>query len=979
MSTHALSRSTIFSVWLTLFYLLTLVLPALANTDDSTNENRATPVIIGVIADDKPYSFFEDRAPTGFSIDILREIEANSGLTFQFQAGSWPEIYSAFMRGDLDAIDGISYQKNRAEKTLFTRPYHVRQTYLMQDSAHPIKHIESISDLKNLKIGIIENVYYRNLLDDKGVEVSTYNSIASQVRALAFGWVDAIIGPQLGLEYQASKAGFHFLEIAGPAPLGQYAAEDFRIGVQKDKPDLYRKIEAGLDAIPGAKKHELLERWKELGGASITQLPDFTLNSEQRQFMAKLGPVRIGLITDYAPFSFRDNDKFQGLTVDVLNRLKDLTGLQIIPVGGRWSELLSLFQNGQIDMLSNMSVNQKRLAYTQFTQPYHIIPEVAFTKNKDLRVTVLSDLEGYQVGLGSNIYYEDSVRQALAPNTHTFTAQETMFQALVDDQVDVVVAALPNGNFWFRELGASGIHIAGELALAGLPGEDLRFGIQKSLAPLVDILDQALMAISPTEMRTIENRWLGVANTHNSHDTALETSKKIHFTPAEQAWLKKHHNQVSYCMDNAWLPLEGLDDTEHHVGLSAEVLQLFRERSNIRFQHVATNSWQESLESVKDRTCDMLSMAMKTPGRTDYLNFTTPYTQIPNIVLGRIDSPFIESIDDLLGKRVGVVRGYSFAELMRSRHPKLELVEINDESEGMRLLQDGRLAGFITTLATASYSMQTLGLADLKVIGRIPEDWSVSIATRNDEPTLHSIMQKLVASITPEERRNFESHWRNIHVEQSIDYSLAWKLLVIGVLATSLLVYWNQKLGRLNRKLAVANLALAKLSITDDLTQLGNRSYFDQEFHKSFQWCQRHGAGFAVAMADADLFKNINDTYGHEAGDMCLKALADVMRHHFRRDTDRLSRFGGEEFVIFTSYDDKGDIIKRLEDFRQAVEGRCSVCAQKDVHLTISIGLATGIPSAEDSPEEFLRLADQSLYKAKQNGRNRLQHIDAGR
>lgn len=228
------------------------------------------------------------------------------------------------------------------------------------------------------------------------------------------------------------------------------------------------------------------------------------------------------------------------------------------------------------------------------------------------------------------------------------------------------------------------------------------------------------------------------------------------------------------------------------------------------------------------------------------------------------------------------------------------------------------------------------------------------------------------------ERSNLESHWRNTPNKQAIDHSLTWKLLVISFLAAALLIYWNRKLGRLNRELATANLALAKLSVTDDLTQLGNRSYFDQEFHKSFQWCQRHGVGFAVAMADADLFKSINDTYGHEAGDRCLKALADIMRHHFRRETDRLSRFGGEEFVIFTSYDNKAEIIKRLDDLRRAIESQGAVCAQTDVHLTISIGLATGIPSAEDSPQDFLRLADQSLYKAKQNGRNRLQHIDVG-
>ena len=213
--------------------------------------------------------------------------------------------------------------------------------------------------------------------------------------------------------------------------------------------------------------------------------------------------------------------------------------------------------------------------------------------------------------------------------------------------------------------------------------------------------------------------------------------------------------------------------------------------------------------------------------------------------------------------------------------------------------------------------MQELGLADVKVIGRIPADWSLSVATRKDEPVVLGIMQKLVSSLTAEERKNLERQWRNIRIKQSVDYTLIWQLSIAAIVITLLLVYWNRKLNRLNKDLTDANETLARLSVTDDLTKLGNRSYFDQEFRKSFQWCQRHGSGFAVAMVDADHFKMINDNYGHEAGDVCLKTLAELMREHFRRETDRLSRFGGEEFVIFASYEDNSEIKNRLESFRR--------------------------------------------------------------
>lgn len=934
--------------------------------DESSDDNLV--VSIGVIADSKPYSFFEGRSTSGFSADILKEIAANSGLEFKFRAGNWPELYAAFLNGELDAIDAISYRENLADEILFTEPYHIRQTYLMQDDTRPIGNIQSLTDLQDLKVGVVEDVYYRGLLVDQGIAVSTYDSFPSLVRALAFGWVDAIIGPRLSLKYQANIAGLYFLSITGVAPLGPKAQEDLRIGVRAENSRLFRKIQLGLAAIPKSRKAELLQRWREFGGASLIDAADFQLDEDQREFLTQLGPVRVGLMEDYAPFSFKDAGKLQGLSVDVLTRLADLTGLQIIPVSGQWSELFPMLREGTIDILGNMSLTEDREAFTRFTSPYYTIPNVAFTRDGGLEFNGLSSLHDYTVGISADIYYEDEVVSLLSDNTKVFTSQETMFSALEQDRIDVVLAALPNGNYWVQELRIPGVRIAGELVFEDHPGEDLRFGIRKDLTPLASILDQALAAISPTEMRTIENRWLGASAVPSDRD-----SDKPRFSAEQQQWLDQRNRTFSYCIDNDWMPLEGLESSGTHSGLSAEALRLFSERGQIQFKLVQTESWQASLDAAKERRCDLLTLAMRTPERAQYMNFTTPYLHVPNIILGRIEAPFIENVGDLRDQRVGLVRGYAFSELLKYRYPGLEPVEVEGETEGLKRLQDGDLDGYITTLATAMYNMQELGLADIKVIGRVPADWSLSIATRSDEPIMLNIMQKLVDSLTPEERQNLESYWRNIKIEQSVDYRVVWQVLGIALFGASLLFYWNRKLDRVNRQLEGANAALARLSVTDDLTQLGNRSYFDREFRKSFQWCQRNRDGFAIAMVDADLFKSVNDTYGHEAGDHCLKALAEKMRHHFRRETDRLARFGGEEFVIFTTYQTAKEIVERLDHFRTAVADGPTVCDGRDIELTVSIGLATGVPEPDDSPAHFLRLADQALYDAKQNGRNRLE------
>lgn len=948
------------------FFLLLAAPLALSEPPDDV-------ITVGIVGDNKPYSFDDGPGASGFSVDVLREVARQADLNFRFRAGSWPEIYDAFLRGDLDVIDGISFSTERAESILFTEPYHLRQTYLMHNSQTPLGKISTISDLKNYRVGMVRDVYYRQALVAENIPLTSYDSVHSLIRALAFGWVDVIIGPRLTLQYYANKAGFGFLEIAGTAPLGELATEDFRIGVLKTNEALYQRIASGLEQVPEERINELLQRWQELGGDSLARGSSFSLTPDQREFIAEIGPVRVGLMRDYAPYSFESATRIHGLSVDVLSRISDLTGLQVIPVEGQWIELLPLFRDGEIDVLANMSFRPERQAFTRFTQPYHTIPNVAFTRDPTLRIKDLDDLKEQRVALGSSIYYEEPVSEALGNNARIFTTQDAMFQALARDEVDVVLAALPNGNFWIRELGIPGVRIAGELIIEGQTGEDLRFGVRPGIAPLTDILDQALSAISPEEMHAIETRWLGA-----SADLEVEATGEVNLNTIELAWLEARNNQIKTCIDPDWFPLEGLDAEGKHAGLSSEVVRTFSKRTPIKFELVRTETWTESILSIKKGECDIFTMAMKTPDRLEYLNFTEPYLEVPTVVLGRIEAPFIERVGDLRGQRIGVVEGYAFAELLRSRYPSFNLVEVANEQTGLRKLQNHELDGYITTLATASYYMQELGLADIKVIGRIPADWSLSVATRKEEPVVFGIMQKLVSSLTAEERKNLERQWRNIRIKQTVDYTLIWQLSIAAIVIAFLLIYWNRKLNRLNRDLTEANETLARLSVTDDLTKLGNRSYFDQEFRKSFQWCQRHHSGFAVAMVDADHFKMINDNYGHEAGDICLKNLADLMREHFRRETDRLSRFGGEEFVIFASYQNSNEIRNRLETFRRAVENSCSVCSDQEITLTISIGLATGIPGPDDSPAEFLRQADQALYQAKQNGRNRLEARTVG-
>jgi len=163
------------------------------------------------------------------------------------------------------------------------------------------------------------------------------------------------------------------------------------------------------------------------------------------------------------------------------------------------------------------------------------------------------------------------------------------------------------------------------------------------------------------------------------------------------------------------------------------------------------------------------------------------------------------------------------------------------------------------------------------------------------------------------------------------------------------------------------------LTIIDQLTGIYNRRYFDGSLKKIIKLHSRTGSCLSVLMIDVDYFKKYNDSYGHDAGDNCLRAVAEALSQCVIRDEDFVARYGGEEFVVVLPNTDKNgaQVIaeKMLEKIREEkIPHKASDVAD---YVTISIGGATGIIKHSQNPQDYIKVADKALYESKKNGRNR--------
>ncbi|HEY9294758.1 MAG TPA: diguanylate cyclase, partial [Phormidium sp.] len=164
------------------------------------------------------------------------------------------------------------------------------------------------------------------------------------------------------------------------------------------------------------------------------------------------------------------------------------------------------------------------------------------------------------------------------------------------------------------------------------------------------------------------------------------------------------------------------------------------------------------------------------------------------------------------------------------------------------------------------------------------------------------------------------------------------------------------------------------LANIDGLTKVANRRRFDEVLQQEWLILRREQLSLSLILCDVDYFKLYNDTYGHPAGDKCLQQIAKTLQQVTKRPSDLVSRYGGEEFAIILPNTPLSGAIHIAEEVQRKVKELAIVHDSSKVSniVTLSLGVASIIPSICTSPTTLLTIADQALYQAKQQGRDRV-------
>lgn len=468
------------------------------------------------------------------------------------------------------------------------------------------------------------------------------------------------------------------------------------------------------------------------------------LTRAERDWLAANPRILIGTDAHWRPYVWRRDDGTQaGIETDLIARINALTGAHIELVLGDWSDMVARARRGELHGLAVSARHPERADRFLFSASPYSTYKYIFTRDT-ARSARMEDLAGRTVGvLKGNLAELKLLRNW--PDIRP-VALDTPLELTVGLQNRGLDAVISSANL----LWVADENMLPDLRMAfPVPGSriDLRYSIIKEHAPLVGIMDKAIAAIGPSEIRTILEKW------------GERSVPEIPLSAAERAWLRhKHTVRVRIGEHPPW----EINRPEPQ-GMAVDYLRIIGERFDIDFQFVAAGeSWIEGFEDMAGahRKYDLLPAAKRTGERVATLAMSEDYLSSPWTIFTRRDTQDIDDLDDLRGRTVAVERGYVMHGLLRTEAPAIDLSVQDSTRDALLALSTGRADAYVGNLIVTDYLMQAYGIVNLKMTGPTPfGNHTQAMATRREWAPLMSLIDKGLTSIPAETHIAIRQHW----------------------------------------------------------------------------------------------------------------------------------------------------------------------------------------------------------------------------
>jgi two-component system sensor histidine kinase EvgS len=546
-------------------------------------------------------------------------------------------------------------------------------------------------------------------------------------------------------------------------------------------------LSTSLFAAQGSENYALLSR-------STAGRLEIRLDATQRQWLKDKRELVLGTSApDYPPFDLTlSGQDYEGFTADYAGILGATTGLPVrVQRFASRGAAIEALESGKVDLLGTANGFEAHNADIVLSAPYAVDQPVLVTREGETR-SLADGLAGMRLSMVYHYLPLEEVK-ALYPKAiiTSYPSYQNAINAVAFDQADVFLGDTISTHYMINKGYLNNIRMAN---FGKHEAHGFSFAVNKNNPQLLAIINAMLMAIPVSVRENIAKRW-------SAGSDILLTDHKLELSYSEERWLAQHP-VVRVVVNEAFAPLTFFDSAGNFRGVAADLLELIRLRTGLRFDIQRSRSDSDMIERIKNNQADLIAALLPSAQRDTLLHFSRPYLQNSYVLLTRraADSPL--NLEQLQGKRLAIAQGNPLMEYLRAEFPKIKLIETQDTFSAVEMLAEGLAEGAVNSLVIANYFISSrLFEHTLQISTTIgTEQAAFSLATGREAKELNDILNKALLSIAPEELGIINSRWRGYSESTQNTWRTLHRLFYNFVIGAGVLlmisVAWNAYMRR---------------------------------------------------------------------------------------------------------------------------------------------------------------------------------------
>lgn len=630
---------------------------------------------------------------------------------------------------------------------------------------------------------------------------------------------------------------------------------------------------------------------------SSEAFPTLPLTLEQRRWLEGKPVLVLGTSApDYPPFDITaGNRDYQGLTADYAGLVGAALGLPIrVERFASRQEAVDALVQGQIDLLGSANGFEAVQEQVVLSEPYAIDQPVLVTREDEKRPLDMG-LEGMRLSMLYHYLPLDEVHAAYPKATLlSYPSYQNALNAVAFDEADVFIGDTISTHYLINQGHLPNIKMAnfGKHEPVGFS-----FAVQRGNTVLLDLLNATLERVSAATREDIFKRW-------SAGSASLLTDRKLHLSPREERWLQTHPT-VRVVVNESAAPLTFFDKHGNFRGISADLLELIRLRTGLRFEIHSASGVSDMLRQLHEGRGDVIAAISSGVERSALLNISRPYLENSHVLVTRSGKGQPTSLEQLAGRSIAVTRDSAMTELLATHHPQIQQTVTESPSHASALLGSGQVDAAVMALINANFVVASnAGLTIRNSVGADPATFSM--ATSHQALELASILDKALLSISPEELGVINSRWRGYSTHDDAYWQTYQHLILQVVIGTSLMLLlslvWNARLrGQIKQRQAAERALGDQLAFMRALLNGTPHPMYVRDRDGCLLSCNDSYLEAVDARSEEVIGKRLHDgLFGH--GDVTQQIEADyrkVMAHGKPLIQDRPLRLQGRELTIY--------------------------------------------------------------------------------